>query len=602
MAAPAGGLDRGPATVIEQTWQSRTASGDLNAPPIDAPAAGDGGLAVAGVVRALKQGERGPRGCYERKLSTRADLAGNVDLRVEVDGAGTAQSVTVLSSTLGEGDVDACIADEVRGLRFPTMEGSGRVIVTHRFEFAMPTRPIGTRHRCSEASRLSIDERVSLWRETLNQSDVYASIALYQAAARACELPDWRSRRSLVNLVLARANGIVERMRVYHALRSEPAVASYLKRVILRGLRSLDELSYVRGHDGFDLEPPVDWRIFGRMWAAAGNAQARLRLVRRWLEVAPEDMDLRLRLLALLEETRGLTEAKLRARELGADPLADVKVRTAVGEFWLRQGDEAEARRVFSELVERAPLDPWARRKLGDLYRAHGWADDAYREYQTLARLRPDDDGLLLLLARAAAQAGRIDEALRLEQRLAESVDSEAVDGPAASARLWTQVRLARLRAQAATQPNPGAELARIRERERQSGALRDPPALFVALTWEHAEDHPELYVRYPSTPAEVGFERAPVRGSDWGIEAARVREREAGPYVFEARRLERDGLRDITAKLLIISDVGGPAPRVEERELRLTRTTRVARFELLPDGTLVTREAPAPAAVPTTP
>ena len=74
-------------------------------------------------------------------------------------------------------------------------------------------------------------------------------------------------------------------------------------------------------------------------------------MVRRWLEVFPEEMDLRLRLLALLEETDRLPEARRLARELRADPLADLRVRSAVGEFWLRQEDPAEARRVFSEIV-----------------------------------------------------------------------------------------------------------------------------------------------------------------------------------------------------------------------------------------------------------
>jgi len=40
-----------------------------------------------------------------------------------------------------------------------------------------------------------------------------------------------------------------------------------------------------------------------------------------------------------------------------------------------------EAVNVDSDLVD-------AYVRLGDLYRAHGWADDAYREYRTLARLR----------------------------------------------------------------------------------------------------------------------------------------------------------------------------------------------------------------------
>ena len=90
----------------------------------------------------------------------------------------------------------------------------------------------------------------------------------------------------------------------------------------------------------------------------------------------------------------------------------------AVGEMLIRMGEPDEAKRAFAEIVEFAPGDPWARRRLGDLYRAHGWYEESYREYETLTRLLPDDDSVLLLLAAAAAGAGRTDEALRLEERL----------------------------------------------------------------------------------------------------------------------------------------------------------------------------------------
>src|SRR5439155_6944379 len=112
-----------------------------------------------------------------------------------------------------------------------------------------------------------------------------------------------------------------------------------------------------------------------------------------------------------------------------------------------RRGDGVESARAFSEIVEFAPFDPWARRRLGDLYRAHKRHEDAYREYATLAWLLPNDSSVLLLLAQAAAGAGRVDEALRLEERLTETVDAkDAGNNVAAWARSWNALRLAGLR------------------------------------------------------------------------------------------------------------------------------------------------------------
>jgi Ca-activated chloride channel family protein len=63
-----------------------------------------------------------------------------------------------------------------------------------------------------------------------------------------------------------------------------------------------------------------------------------------------------------------------------------------VAEYYLRlagrgQGrgserDAEEARRTFGEIVEFAPEDPLARRRLGDLLRAHGFYAEALRQYE----------------------------------------------------------------------------------------------------------------------------------------------------------------------------------------------------------------------------
>ena len=135
-----------------------------------------------------------------------------------------------------------------------------------------------------------------------------------------------------------------------------------------------------------------------------------------------------------------------------------IGVRTAIGEMFLRFEDEPEARRVFSEIVEFAPEDALARRRLGDLYRAHGWFEDAYRQYQTLAAITPDDPSVALLLAQAAAGAGRVDEALRLEQGLAATSD------PATTS------------AQSSPVKQPVETPAERRSRSRSQGAGADLP------------------------------------------------------------------------------------------------------------------------------
>jgi len=186
--------------------------------------------------------------------------------------------------------------------------------------------------------------------------------------------------------------------------------------------------------------------------------------------------------------------------------------------------------------------------------------------------------------------AGRIDEVLRLEQRLSESTDPGVHEGAAGYARLWTAVRLARLELAAEDDEMRAA----IRRRERQSGALREPPAIFAALTWRHPDDHPELLVRYPSTDEDVEWEPVELGGRDHGIYAARVREREDGAYLFEVRRNEHDRIRDLEAELLIVTDPGTDEEHIERVPVTLTRETTRRRFSLGGDGGVGEVEIPA--------
>lgn len=577
--APASAAPAPTEQAAERTWVPRVSAG--SSADSEPPVTGDGGYAQAAVGRALRLGARGPNACYERKLLVRPDLQGSVTVDVTVDGSGAVQSATLLNSTLDESDVDLCVVQEVRGLRFPSTEG-GSIRVQHTFVFNAPDRAIGTRRTCSDASQQDLAVRRNLWRERLAASaGVAGAMSVYREALGQCELGDFRARRVLLNMMLAHVGG--QRVQLAASFPADSAAGSYLRAAVLRSLGSAYQVATARRLLGLD-DTNIDWSVFDRLYRRAGNPAAKLRLVRRWLEIAPDEMDLRLRLLQLLEETDNLPEARRLAWALRADPLADAAVRTAVGEFWLRQERPAEARRVFSEIVERAPLDPWARRRLGDLYRAHAWPDDAYREYRALGQLRQGDDEVFLLLARAAADAGRVDEALRLEQRVAEAADGDAQEGDAAVAQAWTRVRLALLRAES---DDPAVDAAVLR-RQRHSGALRSPPALFAALTWAHPDDVIGMTVAYPD--ATERFEPVQLTSQAHGINTLTLADLDEGALRMAFSRDEREELRPTDATLVVVLGLGTAEERILRETVHLDRETR--RVVLRLENGALTRES----------
>ncbi len=578
-AAPSSHSGRSqPVLALESTWTPRVSD---EAASISAPIGGDGGIARAAVARAIVEGERAPRACYERRLLARPELSGEVTVRVAVDGLGAVREVSVTASTLRDRRVERCLLSEVRGISFPNTGATVEVTTTHRFVFAMPTSELGARRQCSRASRKPLRQRRALWAERLAlRSGLDGALGVYREADQKCELGSWMARRTLLAMMLRHAGNLAQRIRLYQFFGAGTSVAAFLKREILRTVHTPEQMVAVRV--GLGLEVAVEWSVFSGAWNEDPSNEARLLLVRRWLEAVPFDVDLRLRLLRLLEQTGSVAEARRRARELAADPLCDASARAELAEFWIRQDEIVEARRALTGIVEHTPLDPWAHRRVGDLCLAFGWGEGAYREYETLARLRPADPDVTLLLARAAAASGRIDEALRLEQRLSETVSPSADRGAAAFARLWTAVHLARLQ--------EGAETAEVRaaiaRRQRASGVLRDRPLLFATLTWDHPDRRPELFVRYPSATADDLWSRVPLRGGHFGIEALRVRDHDPGTYHFEVRR-PAGTQREIEARLLVVSMPGTSDQHIAEVPISLSSGDQSVRFRLTDTGEL---------------
>jgi Ca-activated chloride channel family protein len=427
--------------------------------------------------------------------------------------------------------------------------------------------------RCSEGAALPLADREALWRERLAAASGPSGwVEVYREARRKCEAPSFRERRALLRLMLARAGSIGQMIQLYRAMPSW-GVRSFLRAAILRRVRTPADLTAVRG--AFGVSASLDWSLVEQILSRARNEAHRIRLLRELVLQNPGNFELKLRLLAALEGADRGAEARRLAHALRQDPLSDAGVRTAVGEMYLRMGDEDEARRVFSEIVEFAPYDALARRRLGDLYRAHGWFEDAYRQYQTLAEIRPDDSAVLLLLAQAAAGAGRVDEALRLEQRLAETAEPGSARGLERVALLWSSVRLAKLR-MAARGSGDEERLRALTARMRRSGVLREAGAMRISLTWSHPDAGLSLWVAHPG----LGLTRPSDIAPEFGLEAFDLREAEAGRYRLEVRRTgrERDLRTPVEAELVLIWNEGRADEQIHIERLRFEGAAQRAR------------------------
>ncbi len=74
--------------------------------------------------------------CYTAALKSRPALAGVVVVKFVINAGGTVDSTTIKSTTLGDAEVEACLARAVRPLKFPKPKGGGIVIVSWPIKFS----------------------------------------------------------------------------------------------------------------------------------------------------------------------------------------------------------------------------------------------------------------------------------------------------------------------------------------------------------------------------------------------------------------------------------------------------------------------------------
>jgi tetratricopeptide (TPR) repeat protein len=517
------------------------------------PSLREGAIAVNGrlppevIQRIVRQNFGRFRLCYENGLRNNPLLRGRVTTKFVIDRTGAVGSAADGGSDMPDAGVVACVVRGFGNLSFPQPEG-GNVTVRYPIQFEptvsvasgttpsvspQPASPppqlaaIGHAARpCGAAADLSVDERIVLWRERLSVAiGVSSSLGVYRQALADCEAPSWRERHTLLLEMVNRLTTVTDRVALWRALLPDPAAADIVYRSIVVRVQTPAELREL--HTALGLRT-VDPDLLAGILRRAKTPADRLSLLHATALKFPDDLELALRVLDAYEDAGDDAGGRAWARRLRHGSEATAHVYTNVGEYYLRLSrkqtgagasstgalraselvgsatarDTDEARRTFGELVEFAPEDPVARRRLGDLLRAHGWYEEAFRQYETLAQLTPDDPAVPMLLAASAQGMGRIEEAVSWAEKAASAGSPDGSSAISRAARATATAFLAWARDDA-TRGGRTDEADRLRARARRLAGsdIAQPGSVRFLVTWSHPELHPALWTTALGAP-----------------------------------------------------------------------------------------------------
>ena len=336
---------------------------------------------------------------------------------------------------------------------------------------------------CSDSASRPLSQRVLLWRQRLRAAKQPVElIDRYDTARRACELDDWQAERAFLELLQQHidSEGGADLLLSHFSDRLE--VQKFIAKLILR--RAVDP-RLVAAVERVLFGSSVNWLEADLKLQAIANPEERLQKLRELLARAPSDPNGSIRLVRALLDAGKKEEALSLGRRQRDDGILTPQIARELGDVLAAAGLPDEAVRTYSEVVEFDPSNADSRRLLGDIYLGHGWYEPAYRQYKTLTESAPSDALGWLRLAAAAAGAGRVDEALRLERRVAGAEGTPGPTDPRRWARLWSAARLAGLLSDPAASTYP-EERKRNIERELKELQLFSGPGRLVLLTWEN--------------------------------------------------------------------------------------------------------------------
>ncbi len=351
---------------------------------------------------------------------------------------------------------------------------------------------------CSDISRRPLRERVIMWRRRMRTaSSPQQIVARYQAARDACEIFDWRSEAAFFRVIRPFIKDEGSAAYVLKFFSQRPEIQRYLARLILR--RAVDQ-RVIAVVEKILFRGAINWANVDNELAAIGNVARRIERLRQIMARAPDDPNGIVRLMHLLVKNDQMDEALLQGRRLRDSGLITPYLARELGDVLASRKLANEAVRTYSEIVEFDPGSVLSRRLLGDIYLAHGWYDPAYSQYETLTNKDPRQPLYWLRLAAAAAGAGRLDQALRLERKVASAPGRPGSEDPRRWAKLWSATRLARL----LSNPPQGVSAKRIQGKLKQLQLFRGKGNLLI-ITWEDLSADLQLAALRKNSQVSVG-------------------------------------------------------------------------------------------------
>jgi len=333
--------------------------------------------------------------------------------------------------------------------------------------------------RCSDVAARPLSERLVLWQKRARKSTSAIELSsIYDQAYAACELPDWRDEAALLDIVQQRIDTEQAAEVVLAHFAAFPEGQRYVAKNLLRrtvDVRIAAAVSRV-------LYGGVDWQRLDRELVDMDKSDKQIARVKAAMLAAPGDPQGDVRLVKLLARTNQRQEALAHGRRLRDRGLITPTLAQQLGDVLAEANEQEEALRTYSEIVEFDGTSKESRRVLGDIFFRQGWYAASYRQYKTLTDLDGKNPLAWLRLANAAAGAGRVDEALRIDRDVSGGEGTPGPNDPRMFARLLSASRLGLLleKPDPAAGVTPEAVSRKLKELQLFSG-----PGTLSLLRWD---------------------------------------------------------------------------------------------------------------------